>query len=480
MVFGPMASSPADIAYIERVEVHMFTTRFRDWSLIQKFNAVSLLIFLTCLVVLGRWVSGQIESRVLVRVGHTTALFAGSIVAPPVLEMLSSDGSAGLGAIDAALDSSGLGQEIRSLKIWDAGGRVIHSSNPSEVGKSFEIEAGLLSAWNGVVSAEISDLNRAEHSVQRKLSDVLLETYSPIREPGTGRIVAVVEFYQSVDAFRAELRSARAQSWGITTAVVALIYLSLVALVRSGSRTIVRQRDALQRQLTEYEALLESNRELHERLRLSAARVTALNEQFLRRIAAELHDGPGQEIAYALLTLDGLATPDADAGSSEPRNSDGLREALERSLADIRSISSGLRSPDLGKLSVEEVARRAVRIHGRRVPSRIDLQIGLLPEHATLASKITLFRVLQESLSNAFRHADDTSPVVKVTEVQKKIYLEVIDHGPGLTEMEYEGVGPHLGLEVMRERVELLGGEIEIRDVEPTGTMVTATIPYAE
>ena len=287
----------------------MNTTPIRDLSLIQKFNMISLLILLTCLVILGRWVSRQIESRVLERVGHTTSLFAGSVIAPAVLDMLSSDGAEGVGAIDAILDSTGLGQEIRSLKVWDSEGRVIHSSNPSEIGKLFEIEGGLLSAWNGIVSAEISELDRAEHTVQRQLSNVLLETYSPIREPGTGRIVAVVEFYQTVDAFRAELRNARMQSWVITTAVVLLIYLSLVVLVRSGSRTIVRQRDTLQHQLEEYEALLQSNKELHERLRSSAARATALNEQFLRRIAAELHDGPGQEIGYALLTLEGHRSP---------------------------------------------------------------------------------------------------------------------------------------------------------------------------
>jgi signal transduction histidine kinase len=468
-----------DISYIGQTRTIVNTTPIRDLSLIQKFNMISLLILLTCLVILGRWVSRQIESRVLERVGHTTSLFAGSVIAPAVLDMLSSDGTEGVGAIDAILDSTGLGQEIRSLKVWDSEGRVIHSSNPSEIGKLFEIEGGLLSAWNGIVSAEISELDRAEHSVQRQLSNVLLETYSPIREPGTGRIVAVVEFYQTVDAFRGELRNARMQSWVITTAVVLLIYLSLVVLVRSGSRTIVRQRDTLQHQLEEYEALLQSNKELHERLRSSAARATALNEQFLRRIAAELHDGPGQEIGYALLTLERLTAAATDGGA-QTSISGGLKGALDRSLADIRSISSGLRSPDLERLSVDEVVRRAIRIHGSRVPSQVDLHIGAMPENATLASKITLFRVLQESLSNAFRHAGDAAPVVKVKKVQKTIHLEVIDHGLGLTVQEYEGIGSHLGLEVMRERVELLGGQIEIHGAEPTGTIVIARIPYLE
>jgi signal transduction histidine kinase len=121
-----------------------------------------------------------------------------------------------------------------------------------------------------------------------------------------------------------------------------------------------------------------------------------------------------------------------------------------------------------------------MRIHKSRADSDVDLHLGLLPIKASLVSKITVFRVLQESLSNAFRHGGDISPEVRIYIDGENLRLEVTDHGPGMTESDYKGVGMHLGLEVMRERVELLGGEIVIRNVEPSGTIVIADIPFLE
>jgi signal transduction histidine kinase len=377
------------------------------------------------------------------------------------------------------LNSSGLGDEIVSLKVWAPGGKIVFSTNDDEIGGVFPVEAGLEAAWQGVVSAEISQLDREEHRLQREVSDVLLETYSPIREPGTGRIVAVVEFYQRVDAFRSEVRSARFQSWIISTGVVMLIYLSLVALVRNGSRTIVRQRDQLQNRIEEYQELLRSNQELHGRLRTAAARATALNEQFLRSIAAELHDGPGQEIGYALLTLGQLTAPKSGA-TQIVEAAEGVKKALERSLADIRSISSGLRSPELEELTLRQVVERAVRIHRNRTKADVMMHIDPLPANGSLAAKITVFRVVQEALSNSYRHGEDTSPEVHARTVNNEIHIEVADHGPGIDFSAGEQGGTHLGLEVMRERVELIGGSIVFSAPEAAGTVVKAQIPFQE
>ena len=88
--------------------------------------------------------------------------------------------------------------------------------------------------------------------------------------------------------------------------------------------------------------------------------------------------------------------------------------------------------------------------------------------------------MLQESLGDAFRHTGEVARRVRVTMVQGEIHLEVLDYGLGMPESEYGGVGPQLGLEVMRERVELLGGEIGICRIEPTGTMVKARFPFVE
>ena len=450
--------------------------KLKSFSLIQKFNVVSLLILIIFLVFLGRWISRQIESRVVTRIGHTTSLFAGSVVAPSILEMVSTESTLPGTRIEEILNSSALGDEIVSMKVWDVDGRIIYSTNEEEIGDVFPVEAGLEEAWNGIVSAEISHLDRVEHDVQRQQSDVLLETYTPIREPGTGTIAAVVEFYQRVGAFQNELRAARRQSWVIASSVMLLIYLSLVVLVWGGSRTIVRQRNELQQRVGEYESLLENNRSLHDRLRQAAQRATTLNEQFLRRIAAELHDGPGQDIGYALLTLGRLTEPDCGKELSSEIAAD-VKSALERSITDVRTISAGLRSPELESLTIREVIEYAARIHHSRAKSRARLSLDTLPDEGTLACKITLFRVLQESLSNSYRHGGDESPEVFAYVKDGYVNLEVVDQGPGITDRDYKGLGIHMGLDVMRERVELLEGDIEILNIEPRGTRVIARIP---
>ena len=430
-------------------------------------------------MIIGSWVSNQIESRVIARVGHATSLFAGSIITPGVIDLLQNQISSNVSDLAFAkiLSAAKLGDHIVAFKVWDRAGRVIYSSNREEIGNVFTIEAGLLEAWEGVVSAEISDLDRDEHKWQRTRATRLLETYSPIREPGTGQILAVVEFYQSVAEIEQEIRRARTLSWIIVGAVVLMIYLSLVAIVVTGSRTIIAQKDELQRAVAEYRILSDRNIVLNDRLRSAAVRATALNESYLRGIAAELHDGPGQDLGYSLLILDRFA-PKADMPSDKKKDvTKDLRMALERALEEIRHISAGLRSPDLENFTVEEAVTHAVRIHGTRSGAQITAHCQNVPSTAPLATKITIFRVIQESLINAHRHAGDELPRVIVTGKNGVIIVQITDSGPGMPDESVFKNGIHLGISVMKERVELLGGRLEITSCESSGTTVRAVLP---
>lgn len=452
----------------------------RDLTLVQKFNIISLVLLLVSSAVIGYWVSNQIESRVLVRIGHTSSLFAGSVIAPAVRTLMADGNSSDMNDMDLMriLDNTSLGKEIVALKIWDSNGRILTSTNPEEVGKVFEMEAGLKTAWSGIVSVELTNLDREEHEIQRQDADKLLETYSPIREPGTGRILAVVEFYQSVSDIEAEIRDARIMSWIIVCAVVTVIYFSLVFLVGTGSKTILRQRDQLDQQVQKYRLLLDRNSELNERVHASAVRTTALNERYLQKIAAELHDGPAQDIGYSLLIMDrDDSNPPENAQKKNGRESL-LKKALERSLKEIRNISAGLKSPELESLTVMEVVSRAVRIQGSRSGSKAIVLAENLPLQVPLAVKITIFRIIQEALTNAHKHAGDLSPKVRVVGESGLIDLEIADNGPGFSLDESVDDGTHLGISVMKERVELLGGKFELSSDSNAGTSVSARLPF--
>src|SRR5262249_26334863 len=159
------------------------------------------------------------------------------------------------------------------------------------------------------------------------------------------------EFYQLPDDLERDLATARLQSWGAVAAATALVYLLLAGIVKRGSQTIARQQAALRRQVAELSRLLEQNARLGERVRQAAGRTTQLTEQGLRRISADLPDGPGQALGLALLRLDSL---DEGGGARCPscRELAVVQQAVRDALGEIRAISAGLRLPALAPLSL--------------------------------------------------------------------------------------------------------------------------------
>jgi signal transduction histidine kinase len=262
-----------------------------------------------------------------------------------------------------------------------------------------------------------------------------------------------------------------------------LTYLLLAGIVKRGSDTIRNQQERLRQQVGELQHVLEQNARLHERVRQAAGRTTALNEQALRRISADLHDGPGQTLALALLRLESLQHSCQQAGctlqTGENPDFTVVQGAVKDALSDLRAISAGLRLPELAPLSVAEVAERAISDHERRSGTRVDRRIGGLPEQAPLAIKIGLLRTLQEALSNATRHGGGVNVTASVWAEDGLLRLEVSDRGPGFDPSGVERSG-RLGLAGMRERAELLGGTFEITSRVGKGTVVSASWPLAE
>ncbi len=277
-------------------------------TLAQRFMLASLVILISGMAGIGAWVGRQIEDGVVHRTAGTTALYVDSLVAPLLQELADSDTltpehSAQLGAV---LGDTPLGQSLISFKVWNRNGRVLYSTDPDVTGQVFAIGPDLNEALDGDVSADISDLSKAENAFERARAGGkrVLEMYTPVRLRGTDRVIAVAEFYQRIDELEREIGAAQQRSWLIVGAATLLMYLLLAVLVQRASNTIVRQQRELSAQVVRLTDLLAQNAELHARVRRAAARTTALNERILRRISAELHDGPAQDLALALLRID--------------------------------------------------------------------------------------------------------------------------------------------------------------------------------
>ena len=279
-----------------------------------------------------------------------------------------------------------------------------------------------------------------------------------------------------------EVRAARLRSWLMVSTATLVIFLLLAALVKRASNTIVTQQGELSEKVTQLTALLTQNEQLHDRVRRAAARTTALNERFLHRIAADLHDGPGQALALALMRMESLADVcSACAASIGKDRSVGeefrtLRSALQSALKDLRATSAGLHLPEIEQLSLAETARRAVRDYERKAGLAVPLEVDNVPAEAPLPVKITLFRLLQESLANGFRHGGAPNQRVELTRSDGQLVVEVTDSGRGFDPQAVVADG-HLGLAGMRERVEILGGTFSVQSALGHGTVIGATLP---
>jgi len=453
-------------------------------TLSQRFMLASLVIMVAGMVGIGRWVSQQIEVGVIHRTAATTALFVDSFISPNLQEL----GQASVLSpehqklLSELMQNTPLGKQIVGFKVWSPTGKVLFSTDPSVVGRTFPLRDGPIRAFLGQVISDISSLDEEENITLRSIRSQLLETYSPVRLNGTGRVIAVAEFYQTVDDLQKEIAGASRRSWLVVGAAMLVMYVLLALFVRGASHTIQRQQIKLSDQVTQLTDLLGQNAELDERVRRAAARSAKLNERFLRRISAELHDGPAQDLGLALLRLDHVvdhtvASP--DSGPADCQNNpelENVQASLQRALTEVRAISSGLGVPQLENLSLEETVWRVVRGHERRTGSKVTVDMADLPLTSSMPVKITLYRVVQEALTNAYRHGGGVSQLVRIGVRDGILELLISDGGPGFDCSETSNWESHLGLAGMRERVESLGGQFYTESQPGKGVQVFARL----
>jgi signal transduction histidine kinase len=460
---------------------------FTKYSLARQFFYISLIILFTGMLVIGFLVGDQIENGVINQTAIVTSLYVDSIVAPILQEVsfeehpddqIHPEDFSQLNIFSTTLGNTPLGKNIVAFKVWLRDGEIIYSPNENLMGMHFPISRDLQRSFNGEIISNLSQLNKPEHVYEKLYWDSLIEIYTPVRDQTTGEIIAVVEFYLLPDDLRTEIQSAQYKSWGIVIGATALMYLLLAGIVDQASNKIFEQQQELEDQVVQLSELLKQNESLHQRVRLAAARTTALNERFLRHISSDIHDGPTQDLALALLRIDPLS----DTIQKKQKNPKILKDfstiknALESAINELRAISSGLRLPELDKMTPEDVIYRAVREYEKKTRNKVSIELENLPETVGMSVKITLYRVIQEGLNNGFRHSGGKDQVIKSRGIEEKLEIEIGDSGPGFSPgtLSFES---HLGLAGMRERVEVLGGRFQIESSEENGTNLYACLP---
>jgi signal transduction histidine kinase len=457
---------------------------FSRLSLSRQFLIASFPILVLGMLAIGWWVGGRIERGVVNRIGAMTSLYVDSFVAPHLQHLVHEDalGQDSRAALGALLTETPLGKKIVAFKIWDRTGRVLYSPNAGLIGRTFPIDEGLAGAFAGSVHSEISDLSKGENQFESRKWPRLIETYSPIHADRLGTVLAVAEFYQPTDELDRETRAAQLRSWLVVAGTMLFMYLLIFGLVRRGSQTIDAQRQQLSAKVSELSALVTQNARLHDKVRRAAVRATALNERFLRRISADLHDGPAQDLALALMRFEtmtdicGNCEKWGGAERSAQEDFRAIRSALQSAFAELRSISLGLQLPEIDLLSSGRIAERAARDFEGKTGAAVSLSTACGPGELSLPVKIALYRVIQESLANGFRHGGGSGLRVEVASSEGQLTVVVSDNGVGFDPGRLDAQG-RVGLEGMRERVEILGGSFQVRTAPGEGTVVCVRLP---
>lgn len=429
------------------------------------------------MLAVGFWVTHQIEDGVTRNTASATALYMESVLAPLAQELASSDtlSKGARRATDEILQNTAIGSRLASFKIWKEDGRVAYSSDPSIIGHFFEPTERLRAAWTGRVLSHFDDLHDSENKNEQQLNLPLLEIYSPIREAWSGRVIAVAEFYENASELKKELFHARLTSWLVVAVVSLSMFGLLFGIVLRGSRIIETQRAAQLQRVEELARLAEQNDVLRLRVQRASNRVVEYNERQLRRISAELHDGPAQLLALASLRLDGIVPAvTSDKALLDLRI---VNASLDDAMRDIRDISRGLSLPAIERMTLPEILHTVVDAHQKRTNSEVDLIIGREEPALSQSLKICLYRFVQEGLSNAFRHAGGMGQKVEANISNGVLQLSVSDSGPGFApdkiSMPTDKGG--LGLAGLRERVESLGASFSIQSAPGEGTRLEMT-----
>jgi signal transduction histidine kinase len=449
---------------------------WRAIGLASQFALAAALVIGTSMAVLGSWVAARIEKGVVEHAATNATLHLDSFVEPQLQTLvdghqLSDEAERRLSAL--ALRNND-GNSILSITIWGADGMIIFSTIPRLEGQRRLMPAKVSRAWLGQVEDKF-EMVRPEDGAGGGAAEPVLKIFAPIHHTGTARIIAVAEVHESAAQLQKDIARTRWQTGGVMALLSLAMLTTLSGIVRRGGQTITSQQKILSERVGELSSALARNEELQDRVLEANRRSTDTNDRFLRRIGAELHDGPVQLIALALLRLEGLK-PTGSPTAATPGNSEdfaAVESALRDALKEIRGMSSGLSLPKMEGSTISQVIDYAVKNHERRSRTRVALEFGAdLPKHTSPLLLTCLYRAVQEGLNNAVRHAGGKDQLVRIGVEGTHLVLEIADGGPGISEQPAVAVDDTkgLGLKGLMDRVESLDGTFEVVSDPGQGT----------
>jgi signal transduction histidine kinase len=214
--------------------------------------------------------------------------------------------------------------------------------------------------------------------------------------------------------------------------------------------------------------------DLSERVsRDSVRRVVEAQELERARLARELHDETGQALTSILL---GLKPLERTAESAEARTAlESVRELVISTLQDVRRLAVELRPSALDDFGLVPAVERLTETFREQSGLRVDLETQLGEERLPSEAETTLYRVIQEALTNVVKHSAAKRVSILLQRKNSAVVAVVEDDGAGFDPSDTRADA--IGLSGMRERVSLAGGRLQVESSPGAGTTVVAEVP---
>jgi PAS domain S-box-containing protein len=237
------------------------------------------------------------------------------------------------------------------------------------------------------------------------------------------------------------------------------------------------------RDVTKRTAVEEELKRSRKELRDLSANLQIVREEEKTRIARELHDDLGQQLTALKMDLSSVEQALEGIEQTPPRvlsQLNGMRRLIDTTVGSVRRIAADLRPvmlDDLGLMpAIEWLINDFTTRYGIEVERRIDLCEVLFSRNGAT----TIFRIMQEALTNVVRHAEATHVTIAIAIEDEQCLMRIADNGRGASAAaDAAGHEAKFGLLGIRERAHILGGEVSIETKSRQGFAITVALPLA-
>lgn len=403
------------------------------------------------------------ERQVLNDVAHRTDLIALALVQPALDDALLAGDPKAYKTFDTMVRERIIANGIRRVKLWEPDGRIVYSDVPSLVGKRFTLDEEQTATLSDPrTQAEVTDLNRSENEFERG-DGKLLEVYRPVWTTSKQELLfEVYADYEPVQERAFDL-------WRALAGVLASSLMLLLALMLPVLWRLLDRLDAAQHQR---EALLR--------------RAVDASARERRRIAADLHDGPVQDLVASSLAVSGAAEAERAEGRA------GLATTISEAASTVRASVASLRSL-LVDIYPERLAEAGLSttlvdlarpLSGRGVEVDVDVDEAVASRLSEVAQQLT-HRVARECLRNVVRHAEACHVSIRLAandheDPDHPVLLTVEDNGIGFDPDILPRLEGHFGIRVLADLATEIGAVLRVSSFRGRGTTWQLALPVEE